>query len=424
MINELGWRQGWPVWVVFLAVLSQPFGVSYELFTLIMAVAGGFALWQQGRGIWQQPSIRYFSLLFLCLWLPGWVSLVDAVALKKGLITQVGLLRFYLAGIFVITHIRTASQHRLLLYLLAGMVLFWLLDAWVQAVAGADLLGRISDTQGRISGIFGKDPVLGWMLILYGALLVLVAGRIQAAWAVAAVALWVATVFISGNRGAWLALFWGSCAVALAVFFWRIKLPKRWLLGTLVLCAISIFASVQQNEVRARVGHSMQGIGQDYHQWDLATSYRLSLWQSTWAMIRDNPVNGVGVKSFRYAYPDYAREHSPFSATDKEGRPVGAHHAHQIVLEALAESGVFGLLGLAGFYILLFGTLFRQLLQRQEILPLAYFAGVVGVTFPLNTHLSLFTSYWAQAVWLLLAIFMAALFADAKRPCDKDNSCL
>ena len=61
-------------------------------------------------------------------------------------------------------------------------------------------------------------------------------------------------------------------------------------------------------------------------------------------MIAAHPVNGVGVRGFRYAYPQYAPANDHFVVSAEAcGVGEGACHAHQLVLEVLTETGVLGL---------------------------------------------------------------------------------
>jgi hypothetical protein len=71
-------------------------------------------------------------------------------------------------------------------------------------------------------------------------------------------------------------------------------------------------------------------------------------------MIDALPINGVDVRAFRYAYPEFAQPDDPFISIDeKSGRPTGAFYAHQIAVEVTAETGLIGLVGLGLFYALL-----------------------------------------------------------------------
>src|SRR3546814_6888622 len=69
-------------------------------------------------------------------------------------------------------------------------------------------------------------------------------------------------------------------------------------------------------------------------------SGRGRIWGAALCMAREQPINGVGARNFRDAFP----------ACDPEPEEVPAwgsgpaFHAHQIVLEILSETGVLGLL--------------------------------------------------------------------------------
>lgn len=82
--------------------------------------------------------------------------------------------------------------------------------------------------------------------------------------------------------------------------------------------------------------------------------------------------------------------------------------------EALAETGIIGLAGLLMAFWLVFVKLFQRIAATKAILPLGYWLGLVGVMFPINTHLSLFSSYWAQAFWFMAALTVAATFTACK----------
>ena len=74
---------------------------------------------------------------------------------------------------------------------------------------------------------------------------------------------------------------------------------------------------------------------------DAALSGRSRIWSAALCMVREHPVNGVGARGFRDAFP--ACDPQPGSAGGL-GRRAPALHAHQIVLEVLSETGVIGLL--------------------------------------------------------------------------------
>lgn len=157
----------WGVLIIVLTVVVQPFGVSYELFTLMMALLGSHDLIRNHHGCRQSPTVQFYTLLFACLWLPGIVALPDAVNFKASLVDTLGLLRFYFAGVFITNRLVSIETIKTVSIAITAIVFFWCADAWLQNVLGYNFLGMQQVNVRYVSGIFGDDPVLGWMLVLY-----------------------------------------------------------------------------------------------------------------------------------------------------------------------------------------------------------------------------------------------------------------
>ncbi|WP_136680564.1 O-antigen ligase family protein [Neptunomonas sp. XY-337] len=400
--------------LVALAVFAQPFGVSFELPTLIMALLGIYDLATNRERLRQRSSLHIFSAFFLCFWLPAAISLLDATYLEKGAKTVISMWRFYFAGVFVISRLNSAESHAQLAKWLAIILLFWVADAWFQFAVGVDIFGQASADPGRISSVFGEDPMFGWMMIPFTTVLLWWAQRqFGLAALYLLVPVLVLSYFISGNRGAVVSLVWMVLAGVAMLHVWRFRLPKALMVSSILVCGLAGALVVQNDAVQQRIGHSLKSTEGSFAAWDEASSYRLTLWATSLRMIQDNPINGVGVRGFRYAYPSYAQQGDFFLHTDtKRGQPAGAFHAHQIVLEALTDMGLIGLVGLLVAFALLAERL-KAILTARNYLAGAYFIGAVGVLFPLNTGISIYSSYWGQAVWLLVALLFAASFSQA-----------
>ena len=99
---------------------------------------------------------------------------------------------------------------------------------------------------------------------------------------------------------------------------------------------------------------------------------RLNIWQGTVNMIRDNPVFGVGIGNFRPMYENYAPE---------DASP-GMHHTHNILLQTLAEIGIFGLLLSLVFLRSLakyIGRLFKKVGGNKKIMIIGITASLIGL---------------------------------------------
>lgn len=124
-------------------------------------------------------------------------------------------------------------------------------------------------------------------------------------------------------------------------------------------------------------------------------------------MIRAHPLNGVGARGFRQAYP--ACNPAPAQAPAWGDGP--AFHAHQIVLEILAETGVIGLLlWLAGAAQAWRAWRYSSLAARAQARPAMI--ALVATVFPLNTHLAFYSSFWGGLSLMLAGLYAGALLND------------
>ncbi|MCB1612456.1 MAG: O-antigen ligase family protein, partial [Xanthomonadales bacterium] len=142
-------------------------------------------------------------------------------------------------------------------------------------------------------------------------------------------------------------------------------------------------------------------------QLDVALAGRLPIWHTAALMFAAHPVNGVGVRGFRHAYPEFAAADDPWVDS---ARGTGAAHAHQIVLELLTETGLLGL----SLWLAAAGLLWRC--SRRTIDdPAAHapWVALLVLVFPLNTHLAFYSVPMGITLcWLLtLACLQSGLRA-------------
>jgi tetratricopeptide (TPR) repeat protein len=114
-----------------------------------------------------------------------------------------------------------------------------------------------------------------------------------------------------------------ACLVALAAFAW-LALPResaRLRRGLLALGAGALVLVLGLGAVRVATG---RGLG-------ASAEVRLEYWRAALSMAEEKPLTGHGLESFGGEYPRH-----------KSARAEEVQHAHQDVLELLAETGVLG----------------------------------------------------------------------------------
>jgi O-antigen ligase len=392
-----------PVWACLLVL---PIGRVVEVPVMLMAIAGLYLFVKHWRSWRHNPAFKLFAWVFLLAWIPILISLPDAVRPQSTTMMSVNHLRFAFSGIYILHVLSTAQAQRLFLSLCAWLLLFWVVDGIVQLALGWDLLGFPIHASGRINALFGESLIYGTLLSVMCPLLWEHAARHWSRWQVAAVVTaTVIAVLAAGTRSAWITVI--VILLVYGVLFVRRgqRFPVGFVAAVLAGAVFSVaalwtisepFSSRLENAVGAFTGAT--AVTAD------AIGHRLWIWRGAVNMIEANPLNGVGAGGFRYAFPAYAAEGDPFVNADP---PISPFHTHQLWLETLAESGIVGALGLFALLTLLLVTGLRAPASARPIM-LPYALCLLAAYFPFNTHMAIYSSFWSQIVWWLIALYCAA----------------
>ncbi len=417
-------RQQPAVLLIWACLLVLPIGRTVEAPVMLMAIAGLYLLFKHWRSWRQNPAFKLFAGVFLLAWIPILVSLVDAVRLQSTAMTSINHLRFAFSGFFILHVLSIPETHRRLLSLCAWLLLVWVLDGIVQMAAGRDLLGFPVPAGGRINALFGKEGlVYGILLAVLCPLLWEHAARHWSRWQLAAIAVaTVVAILAAGARSAWITVV--VVLFAYGAVLWRrrggfpLPLVALVLAGS-VLAVAALWAGSERfaNRLESAVGAftGSTAISED------AIGHRLWIWRGAVNMIEANPLNGVGAGGFRYAFPAYAAEGDPFVNADP---PISPYHSHNLWLEILSESGLVGALGLFTLLTLLLMAGMRAPASARRLM-LPYALCLLAAYFPFNTHMAIYSSFWSQIVWWLIALYCAAYGAAraADAPREKALGC-
>ena len=417
-----GWRWA-PAWVLTFVALWPARGVA-EAVLVLGALAGLAKLlasrFRGGDQLLGGPAWALTSVLFAAYWLPEVLAAVDAEdglrALREVLID----LR-YLPFLWVVAAaVSSETGRRTTFGGLAAIALVWTVDALVEAAIGTSPLfwlldqakhvisghGMCSASEiaeaDRLAGVLGPCNLKLGIVLASLSPFALAAARErlgQAGWLLAAAAIGVVLI-LAGSRASWL-----TFALVLVWTGWRAlggrKLVAVFLAGALALAA----ATAVSPQVRERVQRTTLALTTQPDGLDAALSGRGRIWSAALCMVREHPVNGVGPRAFREAFP----------ACDPEpGKPAAwgsgaAYHAHQVVLEVLSETGALGLLlWLAGTALAWRAWRYAEPEARERARP-AMLALAASV-FPLNTHLAAYSTFWGSVLLLLAALYAGSLW--------------
>ena len=360
--SQLRWAPWWVLASVALWPLPGPAEAVLSLGALAALAVLAIQRFRGGMALLSHEAWALTTVLFLSYWLPELLSSPDAInarrAVRESLLDLCSLPFLWLVAIAVAND----RGRRLTFAGIAVICGFWLLDALVQAATGWSLGGQA--TADRLSGVFG-------------------AGNLKLGLVLASLAPFplIAAADRFGLRG--------------------------WLVVAMALVVATAFSDKLQERVQ-RTGAMLDGSSEGV---DHALSGRLPIWRTAANMAIAHPVNGVGVRGFRDAYPEYADETDPWLDDPDHG---AGYHAHQIVLEVLSETGLVGAFFWIGGAALAwrawrFASPEARRRARAPALALAV------TVFPLNTHLAFYSTFWGGLTLLLAALYAGSLLADKPR---------
>lgn len=280
-----------------------------------------------------------------------------------------------------------SDRKRLLLHLTDALVLAGVILAvhgLTQRFGGGDVI--VTEGVRRIRGIYASPNNLSLVLgrILPIALAFSAWGTTRwrrLAYGVGAAPM-LLCLFLTFSRGAWLL---GIPASLLTLGLMRGRRAALIAAAAVVLGIALLFPVAGTDRIASLLDGSAG-----------TTLFRLSLWRSTIAMIRDHPVTGVGLDTFLYYYPEYIREQA--------AAEPNLSHPHNIVLDFWSRLGLGGLVALLWFA----GALFRRGRQLLSGLPigderamtLGYLASLVNMT----AHGLVDNSYFVVELAFILAL--------------------
>ena len=397
----------WPAWLAVSFFALLPVRRLAEVPLSLFALALPFLLRRAEYRERVRVLLPLVGVLFACFWLPMLLSSFDSFVPEKSWSTSLAALRYLAAALSIGVLLYTASLRWLVLRWTTYLLLFWAVDGFIQLAFGVDVFG-VPLHPDRLNALFNeKYQFYGPTLAMLSPLVFEYTRRRWPAWAWGtSFALILGAVMISGMRAGWLAIG----MVVFAYFVLMLRSDNRDLRGatiaipalTLVVIVASYLLSPTVQDRVERTLAMARGVESAV---DYASSWRLPIFRASLEMYAAHPVNGVGVRAFPVAYPNYAPPDDFHVVRHEDG--TGATHAHNIVLEVMADTGTIGLAGLLiGFAWAWRAWRGMSPPNRQEAFP--YVVALVLVLFPLNSHFAIYGTYTSSLVWVLAGLWASA----------------
>ncbi len=199
----------------------------------------------------------------------------------------------------------------------------------------------------------------------------------------------LACMIFTWSRGAWLGML-----IAIALFL--VISDRRWMFAgilAVLLIPVTLYATGNSAIIERFIS-----IGNTN---DTSTAYRVSIWQASINMIKDFWIGGIGIGSDAYTtiYPSYALPGARF-----------ALHSHNLYLQYLVETGIFGIISLLavllGFLKTTFKTTVLKRIKSSDIakITVALGTGFVGFMFQGLTDYVWYNYKILMIFWIVLAL--------------------
>ena len=269
------------------------------------------------------------------------------------------------------------------------------IDIIFEFLFGFNTLGFKSYLEGRVASFFGDELVVGTFYHFFSLVVLsfFLKKKYPNLWVITLIILIISISFIIGERANFIRLFF---SVALFVFLiLKINLIKK---ISIILLTLSIMGTIfltneslkERYYNQINVIYSIDGF-KKYYEESLYGAHQ----DAAYKIFQDNILFGVGLKNFRDESKKDIYENPDFKLT--KGR--AATHPHQIHLELLSETGLFGYIS---FMILILSSIVisvKNYLIYKNPYQLSALIYIISCLIPIVPTGSLFSTFFGGIFW-------------------------
>ena len=345
---------------------------------------------------------KLFFALFL-LWFSFLINLAFSSNFDNSLPRTIGFVRFIFLALSIKIFIENASNKLQYLVFKIWLLIFLIIsfDLIFEYVLGFNTLGFSSYMPGRLSGFLNQELKIGH---LYSALILLISIFIfkfykSYYYFYFGIVAFVIISLLIGERGNFLRVL---CISSIFVFLF----DKKYLLNKLVIfiiLALSLTSFVTFNkEYNKRFwgqfikplifGQTENLKKENFFEF---TVYGANYYRG-YRVFLNNKYFGVGIKNYRNESNKKKYENKKFRFNDQ----AASIHPHQVHLEFLAETGLFGYISFMIFVIYSIFRCLKNFFETQNLIVLASLLYFIFSLMPLIPTGSFFTTFGATLFWI------------------------
>jgi len=339
----------------------------------------------------------YFFYLLVFLWISFLINLFFSSNPEVSLSRSIGFVRFILL-IFAIKYIFLYEKEKYIKFILNGWLTVFIivtLDLLFEFYFGKNILGFESYMPGRLAGFLNDELKIGGYYLGFGLISIATIYNFnyKKYYLIPIIILTFLIVsFLIGERSNFIKFF-------VIIFLFTILIYKKKLLNCLIifvsliliLCAFILKNENLKYRYLDQINYSK-----------LNESLYIQHYKSAISVYRENPFFGVGIKNFRN---EIIKEKYK---TNKNwnNRHIISTHPHQINLEFLTETGLFGFLCYLIFFILSFFKTTKIYFKNKNKFLLSSILFCLIYLNPVLPSGSFFTTYSATIFWINFSLMI------------------
>ncbi|MCF0120421.1 MAG: O-antigen ligase family protein, partial [Oscillospiraceae bacterium] len=378
------------LWCFFTATLAPLVPTKIVIALAVVSALSMFLAYglDENRRIAYSPSNR-FALLYIFIYA---VATAASVTLKSSIYVGAVSVCFMFFCIVLQSAVESRWQLDGLIYAVvicgAAVSLFGIYQ-YVFGITGSGSWiddDMFSNVKMRVYSTLQNPNVLAEYLLLVipvsFALILCKGSKLRRSVFAVITALMLLCLVLTYSRGGWLGLI-----IAMAVFL--VMLDRRFIV--LGIFGVAALVVVMPQTIIAR----FSSIG---NMADTSTSYRVSIWLGTLAMLKDYWLCGIGpgTDAFNKVYPYYC-----FNA-------ISAPHSHNLYLQIICDCGITGIivfcLMLLAWFRNLFSAIRRETDKDSKILQMALSSSMIGFLVQSATDYSFYNYRVMLMFWAFIAL--------------------
>ena len=288
------------------------------------------------------------------------------------------------------------------------------IDLIFEFFVGFNLLGSKSYIPGRLAGFMGgktkydSELVIGNYFFAFALLSLSYFYKNYSKNKILNISLAITLILISFFIGERSNFAKTTIAISLFVFFiYELNIKQKFFSIIFIVCFFALFLNLNPNykvryidqQIKTLKANNFKCISLNH-----CDHYKVAI-----NIFKNNPFFGVGIKNFRIESFDIKYEILKKKADEKKKSKAwtgGSTHPHQIHLELLSETGIFGYLS---FLILIFFSIyfsFKSYLLTKNIYQFSAILFIVASLIPFLPSGSFFTTYSSGLFWINYAIMV------------------